>query len=108
MTLMSGWSGLDFGSLDPDMKIEYVETNAMRTMLQGFAEADPEKEWTVRDVAKYAGIGGAGPHADSAAPGADGADRSVGCDRGHCRGGGLHSSRPDVYAAHTPCRLPYA
>ena len=61
MTLMSGWSGLDFGSLDPDMKIEYVETNAMRTMLQGFAEADPDKEWTVRDVAKYAGIGGAGP-----------------------------------------------
>jgi FMN-dependent oxidoreductase (nitrilotriacetate monooxygenase family) len=61
MTLMSGWSGLDFGSLDPDMKIEYVETNAMRTMLQGFAEADPDKEWTVRDVANYAGIGGAGP-----------------------------------------------
>ena len=27
----------------------------------GLAEADPEKEWTVRDVAKYAGIGGAGP-----------------------------------------------
>ena len=61
MALMSGWSGLDFGELDPDMKIEYVETNAMRTMLQGFAEADPDKEWTVRDVANYAGIGGAGP-----------------------------------------------
>ncbi len=61
MALMSGWSGLDFGSLDPDTKIEYVDTNAMRTMLQGFAEADPDRDWTVRDVAKYAGIGGAGP-----------------------------------------------
>ena len=61
MALMSGWSGLDFGSLDPDMKVEYVETNAMRTMLQGFTDADPDREWTVRDVAKYAGIGGAGP-----------------------------------------------
>jgi len=61
MALMSGWSGLDFGQLDPDMKIEYVETNAMRTMLYGFAKADPSHEWTVRDVANFAGIGGAGP-----------------------------------------------
>ena len=61
MALMSGWSGLDFSELDPDMKIKYVETNAMRTMLHAFAEADPDREWTVRDIANYAGIGGAGP-----------------------------------------------
>ncbi|MEM7465326.1 MAG: LLM class flavin-dependent oxidoreductase [Pseudomonadota bacterium] len=61
MALMSGWSGLDFSELEPDMKIEYVETNAMRTMLHAFTKADPDREWTVRDVANYAGIGGAGP-----------------------------------------------
>ena len=61
MALMSGWSGLNFGELDPDMKIEYVETNAMRTMLHAFTKADPSRDWTVRDIANYAGIGGAGP-----------------------------------------------
>lgn len=61
MALMSGWTGLDFGQIEPDAKIKYIETNAIRTMLHGFTEADPDRDWTMRDIANYAGIGGAGP-----------------------------------------------
>jgi alkanesulfonate monooxygenase SsuD/methylene tetrahydromethanopterin reductase-like flavin-dependent oxidoreductase (luciferase family) len=61
LALLSGWSGIDFGRLDPDQPLEYVETNAVRTLLQAFAQADPTRRWTTRDVAKFVGIGGGGP-----------------------------------------------
>ena len=61
MALMSGWSGVDFGQFDPDMPVEYIETNALRTFLHSFTEGDPTKQWTMRDIANYVGIGGAGP-----------------------------------------------
>jgi FMN-dependent oxidoreductase (nitrilotriacetate monooxygenase family) len=61
LALLSGWTGIDFSTLDPDRPIEYIETNAIRTMVQGFSDADPTRKWTMRDVAKYVGIGGAGP-----------------------------------------------
>lgn len=36
LALLSGWSGIDFSQLDPDQPLEYVETNAVRTLLQSF------------------------------------------------------------------------
>jgi hypothetical protein len=30
-------------------------------LVHGFTEADPSRKWTLRDLAKYVGIGGAGP-----------------------------------------------
>jgi FMN-dependent oxidoreductase (nitrilotriacetate monooxygenase family) len=61
MALLSGWSGIDFGQYSPDQRLEYIETNAVRTLVHGFTEADPTRRWTLRDLAKYVGIGGAGP-----------------------------------------------
>ena len=61
LALMSGWSGVDFSQYDPDQPIEYVETNAVRTLLHSFTSADPSRKWTMRDIASYVGIGGAGP-----------------------------------------------
>ena len=61
MALLSGWSGIDFGAYAPDQPLEYIETNAVRTLVHGFTEADPTRKWTLRDLAKYIGIGGAGP-----------------------------------------------
>jgi FMN-dependent oxidoreductase (nitrilotriacetate monooxygenase family) len=61
MALLSGWSGIDFGEYSPDQPLEYIETNAVRTLVHGFTEADPSRRWTLRDLAKYVGIGGAGP-----------------------------------------------
>jgi FMN-dependent oxidoreductase (nitrilotriacetate monooxygenase family) len=61
MALLSGWSGIDFGEYSPDQPLRYIETNAVRTLVHGFTEADPSRTWTLRDLAKYIGIGGAGP-----------------------------------------------
>jgi len=61
MALLSGWSGIDFGQFEPDQPLEYVETNAVRTLVHGFTAADPTRKWTLRDLARYVGIGGAGP-----------------------------------------------
>ena len=61
MALLSGWSGIDFGEYSPDQPLAYIETNAVRTLVHGFTQADPSRRWTLRDLAKYVGIGGAGP-----------------------------------------------
>jgi long-chain alkane monooxygenase len=61
LALMGGWSGIDLSGLDPDEPVEYIKTNAVRTFLHSFTDADPDREWTVRDIASYVGIGGAGP-----------------------------------------------
>lgn len=62
LALLSGWSGIDFGRYDPDQELEYVETNAVRTLMQMFAKTDTtRRRWTMRDLAKYVGIGGGGP-----------------------------------------------
>lgn len=61
LALLSGWTGIDFGQFVPDQPLEYIETNAIRTLVHAFTEADPSRKWTMRDLAKYVGIGGAGP-----------------------------------------------
>jgi alkanesulfonate monooxygenase SsuD/methylene tetrahydromethanopterin reductase-like flavin-dependent oxidoreductase (luciferase family) len=61
LALLSGWSGIDFGQLDPDQPLEYVETNAVRTLVHAFTKADPGRKWTLRDLARFVGIGGGGP-----------------------------------------------
>ena len=61
LALLSGWTGIDFGQFAPEQPLEYIETNAIRTIVHGFTEADPSRKWTLRDLAKYVGIGGAGP-----------------------------------------------
>ena len=61
LALLSGWTGIDFAQFKPEQKLNYIETNAIRSMVHGFTQADPSREWTMRDLATYVGIGGAGP-----------------------------------------------
>ncbi|WP_083397241.1 LLM class flavin-dependent oxidoreductase [Plantibacter sp. MMLR14_011] len=61
LTLYGGWSGLDLSSFDPDKPLKYVDTDAARSALAIFTLADPEREWTPRNIAHYIGIGGIGP-----------------------------------------------
>jgi long-chain alkane monooxygenase len=62
LALLGGWTGVDFSRFDPDQPVEYIETNAIRSLLQGFTQAGArEVDDKIRDVAKAVGIGGGGP-----------------------------------------------
>ena len=61
LTLLSGWTGIDFSTVDPDAIIEYMENDAGRTALASFSSADPSRRWTVREAAQFVGLGGRSP-----------------------------------------------
>jgi len=61
LTLLSGWTGVDFSKLDPDQVVEHVENEAGRTALENITRADPSRRWTVRQAAEHVCIGGIGP-----------------------------------------------
>ncbi len=62
LALMSGWTGLDFGSMAPDQVVRFTgKANAQTSALEAFTTGDPDRTWTVRDIARHAAIGGRGP-----------------------------------------------
>ncbi|WP_263143841.1 LLM class flavin-dependent oxidoreductase [Pseudomonas sp. RIT-PI-AD] len=61
LTLLSGWTGIDFSGYDLDAPVEYLENDAGRTALAAFTTADPQRRWTVREAAEFVGLGGRGP-----------------------------------------------
>jgi FMN-dependent oxidoreductase (nitrilotriacetate monooxygenase family) len=62
LALMSGWTGLDFGAMAPDQVLRFDDrANAQTSALEAFTTADPDRTWTVREIARHAAIGGRGP-----------------------------------------------
>jgi alkanesulfonate monooxygenase len=61
LTLMSGWTGVDFSTYDLDQEVRHVLNDAGRTAMDNITRADPDRIWTVREVAEHVGIGGIGP-----------------------------------------------
>jgi long-chain alkane monooxygenase len=61
LTLMSGWTGVDFAGLDPATVVRHVQNEAGRTAMDNVTRADPSRTWTVGEVAAHVGIGGIGP-----------------------------------------------
>jgi FMN-dependent oxidoreductase (nitrilotriacetate monooxygenase family) len=61
LTLLSGWTGVDFGKFPLDATIEYIDSDAGRSALASFSQADPNRKWTVREAAEFIGLGGRGP-----------------------------------------------
>jgi FMN-dependent oxidoreductase (nitrilotriacetate monooxygenase family) len=61
LALLGGWTGIDFSKYDPDQTINYIESNAMQSVVESFTKANPNKKWTVRELANHVGIGGRGP-----------------------------------------------
>lgn len=61
LALMSGWTGIDFSRLALDEPIRFDNKGAMTSALEAFTIADPDRVWTVREIAKHAAIGGRGP-----------------------------------------------
>ena len=62
LVFMSGWMGIDLSRYDLDDPIGQVESNAIQSAVAAFQEFDDDgREWTVRDIGRWAGIGGMGP-----------------------------------------------
>jgi alkanesulfonate monooxygenase len=61
LALMSGWTGIDFAALPRDEPVRFQGANAMTSALEAFTTADPDRTWTVDEIARHAGIGGRGP-----------------------------------------------
>ncbi len=61
LALFSGWTGVDFAKYRPDDELRYIETEAMRSALASFTSDDPDRVWTVRQLAEHVAIGGRGP-----------------------------------------------
>jgi alkanesulfonate monooxygenase SsuD/methylene tetrahydromethanopterin reductase-like flavin-dependent oxidoreductase (luciferase family) len=58
---MSGWMGIDLSQYDLDAPIGDVKSNAIQSTVANFQSASEDgSEWTVRDIASWAGIGGLG------------------------------------------------
>src|SRR5205814_2966944 len=61
LALFSGWTGVDFAKYRPEDELRFIETEAMRSALASFTSDDPNRGWTVREVAEHFAIGGRVP-----------------------------------------------
>lgn len=61
LVLMSGWTGVDFSALDPDAVVRFEQKDAQTAALEAFTTADPDRCWTVREIAAHTAIGGRSP-----------------------------------------------
>ncbi|MCE6083089.1 LLM class flavin-dependent oxidoreductase [Acinetobacter baumannii] len=61
LTLLSGWSGVDFSQYQPTDKVEYIQTIAIQSLLDSYVNADPERVWTIEEIANWNSLGGNGP-----------------------------------------------
>jgi alkanesulfonate monooxygenase len=61
LALMSGWTGVDLSKYGLDDVVRYEKTDANRSALESFTTADPDRTWTVREIAEKVAIGGRSP-----------------------------------------------
>ena len=61
LALYGGYSGIDFSGCDLDTPVGYFESNAIQTFVEAFTTADPERGWTLREIAQFLGVGGFAP-----------------------------------------------
>ncbi|WP_313713929.1 LLM class flavin-dependent oxidoreductase [Pseudomonas sp.] len=61
LTLMSGWTGIDFAEYAPDQVLREVPSEAIQSAVEAFTRADPARTWTTAEIADYCAIGGDGP-----------------------------------------------
>ncbi|MGY4533118.1 FMN-dependent oxidoreductase (nitrilotriacetate monooxygenase family) [Pseudomonas sp. TE3786] len=61
LTLMSGWTGIDFGEYSPEQILREVPSDAIQSAVEAFTRADPTRTWTTAEIADYCAIGGDGP-----------------------------------------------
>ncbi|AHG02794.1 N5,N10-methylene tetrahydromethanopterin reductase [Halobacterium sp. DL1] len=60
LALLSGFVDVDLSALDPDQQLEHIETEAIQGVVNAFT-ANDDRDWTVREVAEFAGLGTTSP-----------------------------------------------
>ncbi|KAI4609923.1 hypothetical protein J4E83_008487 [Alternaria metachromatica] len=62
LSLFCGWTGIDLGKYGDDEELRHVESNAVRSTVEGYARFSPgTSKWTKHTVAEHVSIGGNGP-----------------------------------------------
>lgn len=61
LTLLSGWSGVDFSQYQSNDRVEYIHTNAIQSLLDAYVNADPQRVWSIDELANWNSLGGNGP-----------------------------------------------
>jgi len=61
LALLSGFVDMDLSELEPDQRVERVETEAIQGVVNAFTKGLPDRDVTVREMAEYAGIGTTSP-----------------------------------------------
>ena len=61
LALYCGWVGVDLSKIDVNEKLANAETNAIQGLLSYFAEADPDRDWTLQEAAEFISIGSVMP-----------------------------------------------
>ena len=61
LTLFSGWTGIDFSRYSLDDPIRYLKNDAINSAVEAFTLADPNRTWTVREIAEFVGHRRDGP-----------------------------------------------
>jgi FMN-dependent oxidoreductase (nitrilotriacetate monooxygenase family) len=60
LTLLAGWTGIDFSKFALDDVVQYIKNDAINSAVEAFTVADPKRKWTVEEIAEFVGIGGMG------------------------------------------------
>ncbi|SJM64560.1 LLM class flavin-dependent oxidoreductase [Gulosibacter sp. 10] len=55
-----GWTGIDLSTYDLDQPLESIETKGVQSIVDMFSKADPNREWTPREIVDFLSIGGTG------------------------------------------------
>jgi len=61
LALLSGFMDMDLSALEADQPVEHIETDAIQGAINAFTKNDPDREWTVGEVARFAGLGSTSP-----------------------------------------------
>jgi long-chain alkane monooxygenase len=58
---LSGLMGIDLSQYALDDVLTHIQTDSMRSAVESFTSADPDRQWTIRELAEHQSLGGRGP-----------------------------------------------
>lgn len=61
LALFSRWTGVDLAGRNIHEPFSYEKSEAMQSTIEGFTIGDPDRVWTIGELARHNAIGGKGP-----------------------------------------------